>query len=311
MTDKIQDLIIVGGGPSALAAAIYTAREDIDTTIYEKAAVGGIVATIDNIDNYPGFPDGVEGMTLAEQWEKQAKRFGAKIEFGEVSAISVDGDIKTLTIDGNPVKAKSVLIATGRSYSKIGAPGEAEYFGRGVHYCATCDGAFYTNKRLIVVGGANSAVQEAIYLTRFATHIDLIVRSTIKASEILKRDLQKFVDEGRITIYLGTTIDEVVGINGHVTSIKATQNGQPMTLDTDGIFVFVGMKPNTWFLKDSPVELDEEGFVIADKTLHTNVPGIFASGDVRAGATMQIASAVGDGVTAAICIREYLHKLGK
>jgi thioredoxin reductase (NADPH) len=311
MIDKIKDLVIIGAGPSALAAAIYTSREDIDTTLYERGAIGGIVATIDKVDNYPGFPEGVEGLELAEHLEKQAKRFGAKIEFGDVSSIVIKDGIKTLTIDGASVKAKTVLIATGRGYSKIGAPGEEEYFGRGVHYCATCDGAFYNGKKIIVVGGANSAIQETIYLTRFASHIDLIVRSTIKATEILKRDLQKLIDEGKVTVHLGTTVDEILATDGHVSSVKAIKNGKPIKFEVSGVFVFSGMTPNTGFLKDSPIELNKSGFINTDATLQTNVPGIYASGDVRSGATMQIASAVGEGVTAAISIREYLHSLKK
>ena len=309
--DEVHDLIIIGAGPSALAAAIYTSREDIGTTLYEKAVIGGIPAIIDKIDNYPGFPDGIEGTVLAEQMEKQAKRFGARVELGEVLSISVDGDVKNLDIDGSLVQAKTVLIATGRGYGKIGAPGESEYFGRGVHYCATCDGAFYNNKKLAVIGGANSAIQEAIYLTRFASHIDLIVRSTIKASAILQKNLQKFIEEGKVTIHLGMTIDEIIGKDGHITSIKATENKKSVEIDVDGIFVFVGMKPNTEFLKKSSIKLDENGFILTDNTLQTNMLGVFASGDVRSGATMQIASAVGEGVTVAISIREYLHNLGK
>lgn len=306
---EIKDLVIIGSGPSALSSAIYTSREDIDTTIYEKGAIGGIVATIDNIDNYPGFPDGVEGYKLADSLEKQAKRFGTKIEFGDVTEISVKDGIKTIIVDEKPVLAKSVLIATGKSYSKIGAPGEQEYFGKGVHYCATCDGAFYHGKKLIVVGGGNSAVQETIYLTRFATHIDLLVRSTIKSSEILKHDLQKLVDAGKVTIHLNTSIDEIIGTDGKVTSVDATKNGEKISLIVNGVFVFVGMYPNTDFLKSSPIELDDLGFVKSDHEMSTNVPGIFVSGDVRQGSTAQIASASGDGVTAAKSIREYLQNL--
>jgi Thioredoxin reductase len=309
MRDKIQDVIMIGAGPSALTAAIYTAREDIDTLIFEKSVVGGVVAIIDKVENYPGFPDGVEGSALAEQLAKQAKRFGAKIEMGDVTSISVEGDVKFLTIDGNLFKAKTVLIATGRGYNKIGIPGESEYFGHGVHYCATCDGAFYNNKQLVVVGGSNAAIQESIYLTRFATHIDLMVRSTIKASKILQRDLQKYIDDGKITVHLGATIDEIIGNNGHVTAVRTTKDNASMTIETDGIFIFVGLKPNTQFLTGSGVELDEIGFIETDVKLQTNIPGIFASGDVRSGATMQIASAVGEGATVAYSIREYLHNL--
>ncbi|MEI7539460.1 MAG: FAD-dependent oxidoreductase [Candidatus Saccharibacteria bacterium] len=311
MSDKIRDLVIVGAGPSALAAAIYTTREGIDTILYEKAVVGGIVATIDNVDNYPGFPDGIEGPNLVDQLEKQAKRFGANIEFGDVTSVRDDGEFKILVVDGAEIKAKAVLIATGRSYGNLGAPGELEFFGRGVHYCATCDGAFYHGKRLIVVGGANSAIQEAIYLTRFATHIDLLVRSSIKASEVLKNDLQKLVAAGKITVHLETSVDEIMATNGHVSSVRATKNGESMLIEANGVFIFAGLRPNTKFLDDSDIELNEVGFIKTNSDFQTSISGVFASGDVRNGATMQIASAVGDGVTAAINIREYLHSLDR
>lgn len=311
MSDKIRDLVIVGAGPSALAAAIYTTREGIDTVLYEKSVVGGIVATIDNVDNYPGFPDGIEGLNLVDQLEKQAKRFGANIEFGDVSSVRDNGDFKILVVDGVEIRAKAVLIATGRSYGNLGAPGELEFFGRGVHYCATCDGAFYHGKRLIVVGGANSAIQEAIYLTRFATHIDLLVRSSIKASEVLKKDLQKLVAAGKITIHLETSVDEIMATDGHVNSVRATKNGEPMIIEANGVFIFAGLRPNTKFLDNSDIELNEIGFIKTNSDFQTNISGVFASGDVRNGATMQIASAVGDGVTAAISIREYLHSLDR
>ena len=197
--NEIRDVVMIGAGPSSLAAAIYTTREDIDTVIYEKGAIGGLAAITDMVDNYPGFPDGIEGLVLAGQLEKQAERFGASIEFGEISSIRVEGDVKVIVVDGAEVKAKTVLIATGSDYNKIGVPGEAEFYGRGVHYCATCDGAFYRDKKLVVIGGGNSAVQEAIFLTRFASHIDLLVRSTLKASEVLQHDLDEYIENGKIT----------------------------------------------------------------------------------------------------------------
>jgi thioredoxin reductase (NADPH) len=307
---KIHDVVMVGAGPSALAAAVYTTREDIGTVLYEKGVIGGLAAITDLVDNYPGFPNGIEGLTLADHLQKQAERFGAEIEFGDVSAIRDDGDVKTLIVDGKDVQAKTVLIATGSDYNKIGVPGELEYYGRGVHYCATCDGAFYREKRLVVVGGGNSAIQEAIFLTRFTSHIDLLVRSTVKASEVLQHELQKFVDEGKITIHLNTTTEEIVANeNNKVVSVKAVEDGVPVSIETDGVFVFVGLKPNTGFLKDSGIELDEQGLIKTDTHLQTNMPGVFASGDVRSGATMQIASAVGEGATAALSIREYLDGL--
>ncbi len=308
MSEKIRDVIMIGAGPSSLAAAIYTTRENIDTVLYEKGVIGGLAAITDKVDNYPGFPDGIEGLTLADKLEKQAERFGATIDFGDVSAIRDEGDIKVVTVDGQEVKAKTVLIGTGSDYNKIGVPGEAEYYGRGVHYCATCDGAFYREKQLVVVGGGNSAVQETIFLTRFTTHIDMLVRSTVKASDVLQRELNKLVDEGKITIHLQTTTDEIVATDGKVDTVRATKDGKPFSIKTDGVFIFVGLKPNTQFLEGSGIELDEVGLVKTDKHLQTNIPGVFASGDVRSGATMQIASAIGEGATAALGIREYLIK---
>ena len=308
MSEAIRDVIMVGAGPSALAAAVYTTREDIDTVLYEKGVIGGLAAITDQVDNYPGFPDGIEGLKLAGQLEKQAERFGAHIEFGDVSAIRDEDGVKVVTVDGADVRAHTVLIATGSDYNKLGIPGEAEYYGRGVHYCATCDGAFYRDKRLVVVGGGNSAVQEALFLTRYTTHIDLLVRSTIKASEVLQRDLEEQVAAGKITVHLGTMPTEIVTTEGRVTSVAALKDGEPTEFLTDGIFVFVGLKPNTQFLAGTDVELDEQGLIKTNQHLETSMPGVFASGDVRSGATMQIASAVGEGATAALSIREYLDE---
>lgn len=306
MSTDIRDVIMIGAGPSALAAAVYTTREDIDTVIYEKGVVGGLAAITDWVDNYPGFVDGIAGLKLAEQLQGQAERFGANIEFGDVSGIRDDGDIKTVIVDGREIKAKTVLIATGSDYNKLDIPGESQYYGRGVHYCATCDGAFYRDKRLAVVGGGNSAVQEAIFLTRFASHIDLLVRSDLRASEVLQHEIKKLVDESKITIHLNTTTDEILAENDRVNKVLITQEGQKLSLDIDGVFVFIGLKPNTEFLKDSAIELDERGLVKTNNKLETNISGVFASGDVRSGATMQIASAVGEGASAALSIREYL-----
>ncbi len=301
------DIIIIGAGPAALSAAIYTTREDIETLLFERGVVGGLAAVTDKIDNYPGFPDGIEGLTLADELRKQAERFGAVIELGEVTGIHDEGDYKRLETTSGDMRARAVLIATGSDYKKIGAPGELEFYGRGVHYCATCDGAFYRDKKLAVVGGGNSAIQESIFLTRFTTHIDLLVRSTIKASDVLQKELQEFVDAGKITVHLNTTTDEIVGENKFVTCVKATKDGEAVELAVDGVFVFVGLEPNSQFLKPTPIKLDEIGFVITDQHMETSMRGVFAAGDIRSGATMQIATATGEGATAALKIREYLE----
>jgi thioredoxin reductase (NADPH) len=303
----VHDVIMIGAGPAALSAAIYTTREDIDTLLFERGVPGGLAAITDWVDNYPGFPEGLAGLDLANNLQKQAERFGAVIELGEVMKITDEGEFKKLETTSGDMYARAVLIATGSDYKKTGVPGEQEYYARGVHYCATCDGAFYRDKRLVVIGGGNSAVQESIFLTRFATHIDLLVRSTIKASDVLQKDLQKFVDNGKITVHLNTLTDEIVGEDNKVVKVVGTDKATGKNIDfpTDGVFVFVGLKPNSEFVKDL-VDLDDIGLIKTDANLHTSVPGVFAAGDIRSGATLQIASAAGEGATAALKIREYL-----
>lgn len=302
------DVIMIGAGPASLASAIYTTREDIDTLIFERGVIGGLAATTDWVDNYPGFPDGIEGLTLAENLRKQAERFGAVIELGEVTNITDEGEFKRLETTSGDMLARAVLIATGSDYKRLGVPGEAEYYARGVHYCATCDGAFYRDKHLVVVGGGNSAVQEAMFLTRFANKIDLLVRGdAMRASDVLQHELAKYAD--KITVHLNTTTDEIAGEDNSVTKVVGTDKttGKKVEFPTDGVFIFVGLKPNTQFLQNTAVKLDEVGLVITNQRLETSIPGVFAAGDVRSGATMQIASATGEGATAALMIREYLE----
>lgn len=310
-TNQILDTVMIGAGPAALTAAIYTCREDIKTVLFEKGVIGGLAAITDWIDNYPGFEKGLSGLDLSESLQKQAERFGAEIRLGEVQDIIDEGTHKKLVTTDGDVLAKTVLIATGSGYKKLGIPGETEYYARGVHYCATCDGAFYRDKKLVVVGGGNSAIQEAIFLTRFASHIDLLVRSTITASEILQRELEKL--SNKITVHLGVTTDEIVGdANNKVVKVTGTDksSGEKVSFDTDGVFIFIGLLPNTEFL-NSKIELDPVGMIITDDKLQTNIPGVFAAGDVRSGATMQIASASGEGATAAMMIRKYLEDLDR
>ena len=301
---------MIGAGPAALSAAIYTTREDIDTLLFERGVPGGLAAVTDWIDNYPGFPKGLAGLEFAEDLRQQAERFGAVIELGEVMKITDEGNRKKLETTSGDMFAKAVLIATGSDYKKIGVPGEQEYYARGVHYCATCDGAFYRDKRLVVVGGGNSAVQEGLFLTKFASHIDMLVRSELRASEVLQHDLDEAVKAGKITVHLQTTTDEIVGEDNKVVKVVGTDktSAKKVEFPTDGVFVFVGLKPNTEFLQGSSnIALDEVGFVKTNEHLETGMSGVFAAGDVRSGATMQIATAAGEGATAALRIREYLE----
>lgn len=305
---EIHDVVMVGAGPAALSAAVYTTREDIDTVLFEKGVIGGLAAVTDWVDNYPGFAKGIAGLELADALREQAERFGADIRLGEVTRIADEGELKKLETTDGEIYAKSILVATGSDYKKLGVPGEKEYYARGVHYCATCDGAFYRDKRLVVVGGGNSAVQEAIFLTKFASHIDLLVRGEkFRASDILQQELKKHED--KITVHFNTATDEIVGQENKVTKVVGTDKttGKKIEFVTDGVFVFIGLLPNTGFLEGSGVELDEIGMVKTNPELETSVKGIFAAGDVRSGATMQIASAVGEGATAALMIRKYLE----
>ncbi len=306
--DKPYDVLVIGAGPAALSAAIYTTREDLSTVLVEKGVVGGLAAITDKIDNYPGFPEGVTGMDLADGLWKQAERFGTKIEYGEVTALEGKGKIKKLSTTAGEMFSRSVLIATGTDWKKLGIPGEDTYYGRGVHYCATCDGPLYRDKKLVVVGGGNSAIQESIFLTKFASHIDLLVRGdSLRASEVLQHELKEFMD--KITIHFNTSTDEITGENGLVTKVSVTNktSDKKQEILCDGVFVFIGLKPTTDFLESSGVDRSEIGFVKTNEDLSTNIEGVFAAGDVRDGATMQIASATGEGATAALKIREYLH----
>lgn len=301
---------MIGAGPASLAAAIYTSREDISTLLFEKGIIGGLAAITDKVDNYPGFEEGIEGLALSDKLRLQAERFGAQIELGEVQAVKKEGNAFLLITTSGDIKARSVLIGTGSEWKKLGVAGEQEFYGRGVHNCATCDGAFYRDKKLVVVGSGNSSAQEALFLTKFASHIDILIRGDAwKASDVLVHEIEK---NDKITVHFNTSTDEIVGgdVDGmkKVTKVLATKDGVKTEFVTDGVFVFIGLRPVTYFLDGSGVEVDEVGFVKTDLKLATNVDGIFCAGDVRSGATMQIASAVGEGAAAALSIREYLER---
>ncbi len=305
---ELHDVVMVGAGPAALAAALYTTREDIDTVLYEKGVIGGLAAITDWVDNYPGFPDGLAGLELADKLQKQAERFGADIRLGEVQKITNTGNLKEIETTDGLVRAKTVLIATGSDYKKLGIPGEEEYYARGVHYCATCDGAFYRDKKIVVVGGGNSAVQESIFLTKFASHIDLLVRGdSFRASEILQQELKKHSD--KVTVHFNTSTERIIGKEGKVTEVQGhnSKSKKELSFAVDGVFVFIGLLPNTGFLKGSDIDLDDIGMIKTNESLETSMSGVFAAGDVRSGATMQIASATGEGATAALMIRKYLE----
>ena len=299
------DILIIGAGPAGLAAAVYAARAGRSVVVLEKELMGGQVATIDRVDNYPGYQDGVDGMSLASNMVQQAKRFGAKIEFGTVTGLENDGNTVQVHRDsGMAITARAVLIATGSSYRHLNIPGEKEY----VHYCATCDGTLYQSKNLVTVGGANTAVQEALYLSGIASHITMLVRSYIKADDILKDKLKEKVEAGKIEVLEGWRPTEIMGNDGAVTGVKvANTNGETKYIPTDGIFVFAGMAPNTDFLKNAAIKLDVDGRIIADNYL-TTMPNVYVAGDVRSGAVRQIVTAAGEGAAAMTKINHFLDR---
>ena len=304
----IYDCLMIGAGPANLAAAIYTSREDLKTLICEKETIGGLAALTARIDNYPGFAEGVDGLALANELQGQAERFGAEIKLTEVASIKKDGKlllVKTTNQD-QIIKAKTVLIGSGSEWKKLGIEGEAEFYGVGIHHCATCDGAFYRDKEIIVIGGGNSAAQESLFLTKFATKVDILLRSDKwRASDILARQVK---DHPKINIHYNHRLTRVEGESGLLkTAIVVGPDGKESKWETSAIFIFIGLLPVTGYLADSGVKLDDRGFVLTDNDFQTNVPGIFAVGDVRSGATMQIASAIGEGASAALAIRHYLE----
>ncbi len=303
---EIYDVAIIGAGPSGLTAAIYLSRAGYRTVVLEGQLIGGQVATIDRIDNYPGFAEGVAGMELASSLESQARRFGVEIKFAEVNSIR-PGQPVVIQTDTGEVAARAVLIASGAGYRHLGIPGEAEYLSHGVHYCATCDGAFYRDKDIIAVGGANTAVQEVIFLSKQVKHITMLVRSHLKADQVLKEELAKLIQAGKVTLLEGWRPLEMVGDGDKLTGVMVTDGQKEQQINCDGAFVFVGTEPNNGFIKGTKIRLDEAGRIVTGEDLMTDEPNVWACGDVRSGETRQIVSAAGDGAVAAKYIGHYLQ----
>lgn len=303
---EIYDVAIIGAGPSGLTAAMYLSRAGYSTVVLEGQLIGGQVATIDRIDNYPGFAEGVTGMELASSLESQARRFGAEIKFAKVNSIR-PGQPVVIQTDTGEVAAQAVLIASGAGYRHLGIPGEAEYLSHGVHYCATCDGAFYRDKDIIVVGGANTAVQEVIFLSKQVKHITMLVRSHLKADQVLKEELAKLIQAGKVTLLEGWHPLEMVGDGDKLTGVKASDGQEERQLSCAGVFVFVGSEPSNGFIAGTKIQLDEAGRIVTGEDLMTDEPNVWACGDVRSGETRQIVSAAGDGAVAAKYIGHYLQ----
>ena len=303
------DLIVVGGGPAGLSTAIYAAREGMDALVIELGALGGQAGATDRIDNYPGFPDGIGGAELAARLVAHARRYDVEL----LSAVEVSGirrepvEIRVATVGGDTYGAYAVIVATGSRYRRLGVPGEAGLIGRGIHYCATCDGPFYRGAdELVVIGGGNSALEESLFLTTLATKVTILTRGDLRASELV---VDKVRNHPRIAIHTGVDIVDVEESGGRLGAVLARDRatGRGMRITPAAAFVFVGLDPNTAFLR-GVVDLDERGFIVTDDRFETSLPGVYAAGDVRAGSTKQVGSAVGEGIAALLAVRRALER---
>ena len=301
------DLLIVGGGPAGLTAGMYATRGGLRTVLIEKLAPGGQAASTFMIENYPGFPEGIPGPELSQAMENQAKRFGLEIINGEIEQLISQGHLWEIIQEGNKFIGKAVIVATGVNPVKLGIPGEEELTGRGVSYCATCDGPFFRGQEIGVVGGGDSAVDEALYLTRFANQVYLIHRrNALRAEKIIQE--RAFRNE-KIKILWDTVVTKVLGETGvEGIELRNVKTREMRNLKVSGVFFYVGLKPNAEFLR-GVVKMDEPGYVITDDHMATSVPGIFAAGDVRQKLLRQVTTAVGDGATAAFAAERYIESL--
>ncbi len=302
--ESVYDVVIIGGGPAGYSAALYAARAGFSTVVVEKMAAGGQMALTDVIDNYPGFNEGIDGLTLGMQMQQGAERFGASTFYGEVTGVDFTAENKTVHTATGDLVGKTVVIASGADPRPLGLPDEQTLIGRGVHYCAHCDGRFYKDKTVMVVGGGNAAAADALYLSRIAKKVYVVHRrDTLRATKLYHAPL---LDAKNVEMLWNSTVVSCVAdkrVSAAV--IRNTQTGEQRTVACDGVFVSIGRNPVTAFL-DGAVALDEQGYIIADETTKTNVDGVFAAGDVRTKAMRQVITAAADGAVAVHFIEQYL-----
>jgi thioredoxin reductase (NADPH) len=302
---KIYEVIVVGGGPGGLTAGLYTSRARLSTLLIECALFGGQMTTTEMIENYPGFPQGINGDELSRLMEEQAKRFGLETVAEEVVKVSLEEEMKVVQTDGSTYHCEALIVCTGTEYRKLGVPGEKEFAGKGVSYCATCDGAFFRDSQIVVVGGGDSALTEALFLTKFAKELTIIHRrDALRGTKIYQ---ERVFANPKIKFLWNSVVQEIKG-DSVVRSIvvKNVKSGETKEFATDGAFLFVGLAPKTQFLK-GVVQMDTGGYILTNDDCETSVKGIFAAGDCRKKLLRQVATAVGDGATAAFAAEKYLE----
>ena len=304
ITEHIYDMIVVGGGPGGYTAALYAARAGLDTVVLEKLSAGGQMALTEQIDNYPGFEDGIDGFSLGEKMKRGTERFGVETKLTEVLSLDLSGTVKKAEASGGSLFARTIVLATGAGPRELGIEGEQELIGKGVNYCAACDGMFYKNKTVVIAGGGNTAAADALILSRICKKVIVVHRrDTLRATKIYHEPLMKaenveFRWDSEIIELLHD--EKVIGIR-----LRNVKTGEETTLACDGVFVSIGRKPSSELVKDQ-VEVDPAGYIIADESTRTNIPGVFAVGDVRTKALRQVVTAVADGATAVHYAEEYL-----
>lgn len=302
--EKIYDVIVIGGGPGGYTAALYAVRAGLSTIVIEKLSAGGQMASTTQIDNYPGFENGVDGFELGQKMQAQAERFGAETEYSEVREAKLTGEVKEIITNSGSFYGKSVIISSGASPKKTGLPGEEMLIGRGVGYCAACDGMFYRGKTVTVIGGGNSAAADALLLSRICKKVNIVHRrDALRATKVYHEPLMKAEN---IEFHWNSVPVEFVAEN-KVTGLKVrdVNTNEEKIIETDGVFVSIGRQPDTGIFKGQ-LELDENGYIIAGEDTKTNIPGVFAAGDVRTKTVRQIVTAAADGAIAAHGAEEYL-----
>lgn len=306
--EHIYDMIIIGGGPGGYSAALYAARAGLDTLVIERLSPGGQMALTGDIDNYPGFDEGIDGFTLGMKMQSGAEKYGAKTEYAEVSDIEPKGNIKKVITSSGEYLCRCLAIATGANPRELGIENESKFIGRGVHYCAHCDGRFYKDKTVAVIGGGNSAAADALYLSHLAKKVYLVHRrDTLRATKLYHAPLEKAENVEFVwnsTVNSLTSDEKIIGF-----TVQNTKSGELKHVDCDGIFISIGRKPATEFVKDK-LAIDENGYIIADETTRTQIPGVFAIGDVRTKALRQVVTAAADGATCVHFAEEYLANMG-